>query len=164
MVKISEGISYQDTFARTNIIGAKAAGLMVGGYHFARPSVNGAIAEVEFCYKCLQVLPELTLFALDMEDDQVGATVDLAPWSSDWLEHFEDLTGMTSRLYSGPDYIAVHALGGIRSAAKWKLWLASWSSHEPTSPWPWQRVNGWQFEAGSTWPGISSVDLSIWDY
>lgn len=164
MVKISEGSTFVDTTARRNIQGAIDNQIMVGGYHFARPSANNPQIEASFASRCLNAVPGLTLFALDLEDDKVGATDNLATWAWDWLEDFEGASGYTARLYSSPDYIAAHSLGGIPSASRYKLWLASWTSHVPTSPWPWPKVDGWQFEAGSKWPGIEAVDLSMWDF
>lgn len=164
MVKVSQGTDYQDQWAKRNIQGAIDAGIMVGGYHFAQPSLNRATDEANFAFHCCAVLPPLTLFALDLEDDNEATPWNLATWASDWLEDFEALSVHTARLYSSPDYIATHALGGIRQAERYRLWLASWTSHEPTSPWPWTTLDGWQFEAGSRWPGIDSVDLSIWDF
>ena len=164
MVKVSEGTDFIDTWASRNLHGALAYGLMVGAYHYVRPGANTAIDEAVFFSACLANLPKVSLVACDSESAGVARGVALDAWHSDWLEEVENLTGHTPRLYSNVDYILNHRLGQIRQAAKYPLWLASWSSHEPTSPAPWLRPNGWQFMAGSRWPGVDEVDLSIWDY
>ena len=164
MVKVSEGIDFIDDFALANIDGALQAGMMVGVYHYWRPSMYSAELESEHFQNVLSQLPSVTLVAIDAEDPEVIDGENLAVRCGRMLSYTEANTGHTPRLYSSRGYINDHGLARIDNAARYPLWLASWSSTEPISPAPWGRVNGWQFAAGVTWPGISSVDLSIWDY
>jgi GH25 family lysozyme M1 (1,4-beta-N-acetylmuramidase) len=45
--KATEGVTYVDPTVGTNTAGARAAGLLVGVYHFAHPDTNTAAAEAQ---------------------------------------------------------------------------------------------------------------------
>jgi lysozyme len=164
MVKVSEGDWFVDQFAATNILGAKRAGMLVGAYHYATPSASDPLSEVQLFHDCLSVLPPVDLTALDLEDPNVRPGVNLSEWAGTWLMEAELDTFHTPRLYSSRWYIASHHLTEINNASHYKLWLAAWTSTEPPSVAPWKVLDGWQFAAGVAWPGIPSVDLSLWAY
>lgn len=69
-VKISEGTSYQDPYAKSNIANVQAAGLYVNGYHFARYATKAqAIAEADYAGQTAKSagLPVGAVLATDVE-------------------------------------------------------------------------------------------------
>ncbi|MFO1547026.1 GH25 family lysozyme [Lactiplantibacillus plantarum] len=69
-VKISEGSTYKDPYAASNIANVQAAGLYINGYHFARYATKAqAIAEADFASKTAKAdgLPIGAVLATDVE-------------------------------------------------------------------------------------------------
>src|SRR6266705_1968498 len=69
MLKASEGVTWNDpTFAKRRH-DARAAGVHVGAYHYARPHENDPVAEANhFCNIVGHLAPGDLLPALDMEE------------------------------------------------------------------------------------------------
>jgi GH25 family lysozyme M1 (1,4-beta-N-acetylmuramidase) len=164
MVKVSEGRTYVDKWAATNIEQATAAGLMVGGYHYALPSEYEPELEAEFFAKCLSVLPPVTLTAIDLEDPAVHDSQDLGDYTLQILQSADQISFHTPRLYSSEGYLSAHAVGPGINTDRFKLWLASWGSVNPNNFHPWSKLDGWQFTSKAVWPGVGLVDMSLWDY
>nr|WP_246879604.1 GH25 family lysozyme [Lactiplantibacillus plantarum] len=72
-VKISEGGTYKDPYAASNISNVQAAGMYVNGYHFARYATKAqAIAEADFAGKTAKSagLPVGAVLATDVEAEE----------------------------------------------------------------------------------------------
>ncbi|WP_370923656.1 GH25 family lysozyme [Lactiplantibacillus plantarum] len=72
-VKISEGGTYKDPYAASNIANVQAAGLYINGYHFARYATKAqAIAEADFAGKTAKAagLPIGAVLATDVEAEE----------------------------------------------------------------------------------------------
>ena len=72
-VKISEGGTYKDPYAASNIANVQAAGLYINGYHFARYATKAqAIAEADFAGRTAKVagLPVGAVLATDVEAEE----------------------------------------------------------------------------------------------
>lgn len=71
IVKTTEGLSYQNPKARNQVITAKQAGIVVGGYHYAHFSAdsNQAVKEANFAVQVANNvgIPLGSLFAADWE-------------------------------------------------------------------------------------------------
>jgi len=75
IAKVSEGTYFYDTFAKGAFIRAKAVGLAIHGYHFARfTTVLGAQAEARFAVKCARLagLPKGSVLVCDFESSNQG--------------------------------------------------------------------------------------------
>jgi GH25 family lysozyme M1 (1,4-beta-N-acetylmuramidase) len=84
-IKCTQGTTYVNPFFKGDYDGAKAAGLVVGAFHFATPSVNSAEAEAAHALAtCAGLDLELGL-ALDMEQLGTVAPHDAGPWCESWL-------------------------------------------------------------------------------
>lgn len=71
--KISEGTTYADPYAKTNIVNAQQAGLYINGYYFARyTNVEQAKAEARFAVQCAKNagLPINAVLCADIEASQ----------------------------------------------------------------------------------------------
>ena len=74
-VKISEGSTYKDPYAASNIANGQAAGLYVNGYHFARYATKTqAIAEADFAGKTAKTvgLPVGAVLVTDVESQEAN--------------------------------------------------------------------------------------------
>ncbi|MDN6052925.1 MAG: LysM peptidoglycan-binding domain-containing protein [Lactiplantibacillus plantarum] len=74
-VKISEGGTYKDPYAASNIANVQAAGLYVNGYHFARYATKAqAIAEADFAGQTAKAagLPVGAVLATDVESQEAN--------------------------------------------------------------------------------------------
>lgn len=72
-VKISEGGTYKDPYAASNIANVQAAGLYINGYHFARYTTKAqAIAEADFAGQTAKAagLPVGAVLATDVEAEE----------------------------------------------------------------------------------------------
>ncbi|WP_262339212.1 GH25 family lysozyme [Lactiplantibacillus plantarum] len=75
-VKISEGGTYKDPYAASNIANVQAAGLYVNGYHFARYATKAqAIAEADFAGRTAKAagLPVGAVLATDVESQEANS-------------------------------------------------------------------------------------------
>ncbi|WP_176699242.1 GH25 family lysozyme [Lactiplantibacillus plantarum] len=74
-VKISEGGTYKDPYAASNIANVQAAGLYVNGYHFAHYATKSqAIAEADFAGRTAKAkgLPVGAVLATDVESQEAN--------------------------------------------------------------------------------------------
>ena len=74
-VKISEGTTFKDGYAASNIANGQAAGLYVNGYHFAHYKTKAqAIAEADFAGKTAKAagLPVSAVLATDVESQEAN--------------------------------------------------------------------------------------------
>lgn len=72
-VKISEGSTYKDPYAASNIANVQAAGMYINGYHFARYATKAqAIAEADFAGQTAKAagLPIGAVLATDVEAEE----------------------------------------------------------------------------------------------
>lgn len=72
-VKISEGSTYRDPYAASNIANVQAAGMYINGYHFARYATRTqAIAEADFAGRTARLagLPIGAVLATDVEAEE----------------------------------------------------------------------------------------------
>ncbi|MGX6400827.1 GH25 family lysozyme [Lactiplantibacillus plantarum] len=75
-VKISEGTTFKDGYAASNIANGQVAGLYVNGYHFAHYTTKAqAIAEADFAGQAAQAagLPVGAVLATDVEAEEQGS-------------------------------------------------------------------------------------------
>ncbi|TLQ24725.1 LysM peptidoglycan-binding domain-containing protein [Lactiplantibacillus plantarum] len=74
-VKISEGGTYKDPYAASNIANVQAAGMYINGYHFARYATKAqAIAEADFAGQTAKAagLPIGAVLATDVESQEAN--------------------------------------------------------------------------------------------
>lgn len=74
-VKVSEGGTYKDPYAASNIANVQAAGMYINGYHFARYATKAqAIAEADFAGRTAKAagLPVGAVLATDVESQEAN--------------------------------------------------------------------------------------------
>lgn len=166
-LKVSEGRTFTDPVYMTYRAGALAAGLRVGGYHYARPDNNPSAAteEARQFARCLGPIGRRDLRpALDLEEHCQLPPARLVEWVRTWNRTCLELTGTGPVLYTYPAYIT----GDLRASVPlgYGLWLASWGRNDGTEypyvvPSPWRKAVAHQFTSRARVAGIDGpVDLS----
>lgn len=144
-VKASDGLptNFRDAhpvavrWSNEDVPAARAAGLLVGIYHFAWvPNISGdalnaeAIRQAELAIERLNALggyrPGMMPLVFDIESSGVSRGVkrnQVLQFSKTWLSHVEARTGRTPIIYSNTAYLRSRL--GDASLARYPLWVAN---------------------------------------
>lgn len=163
-LKLSEGADFADPDHASFRGRAIAAGLLVGEYHFARPSRSSAASEA---LHFLRLLPDLRPGSslrpcLDLEDPNATPSPKIAAWASEWLSIVREKSGHLPIIYGSPYYL--RACGFSKPLAP--LWLASYGRNDGkeypyTVPVPWKHAAAHQYASGARVAGVAGkVDVS----
>lgn len=167
-MKASDSTTYVDPTYPTNDAGARAAGLVVGAYHFARPDLTpgDAVAEADHFANQLRLgsgdLPPV----LDLEQTGGLGVPDLHAWVEAFLEQLYVRTGVRGIIYVSPSFWTnrMGNSGWFAAHGYNVLWIAHWT----TAPEPWVPADNWggkgwtfwQYTSDGSVPGIGGrVDL-----
>ena len=165
-MKATDDVDYVDPTFVTNRAQARANGLLVGAYHFARPdpSPGDARREARFFVKVADPRPGSLLPVLDIETsrglDQQGVT----HWARTWVAEVREIAGVTPLVYTSP-YGWMTRTGDTRLLARdgAPLWIAHWGVSSPTLPaanWDGHGWVVWQHTSDGHVAGIAGrVDL-----
>lgn len=158
-LKATEGRTFDDERFAFNRRAAKAAGLAVGGYHFARPDNNTAAAEATHFLRICQVQPGELLPVLDWEHPP--ATAD---WALQYLRAVETAIGAPPILYTFPDFL--RRTGSHEALSRYPLWFASYGPNDGNvhgvNPPSQFRLVVHQFTSRGRVPGVGGdVDLNL---
>jgi GH25 family lysozyme M1 (1,4-beta-N-acetylmuramidase) len=168
-LKATESTDFLDNMYAINRTKAKANGIKVGAYHFARPGTNANDAVNEatwFIQKAGPISGEL-LPVLDLE--QTGGLTDaqLEAWTKAFMDRVYSLTGVRGAIYVSPSFWSGNVGNSTRiAAAGYKvLWIAHWTTGSapsvPGSNWNGNGWTFWQYTSSGTVNGISGrVDLN----
>jgi GH25 family lysozyme M1 (1,4-beta-N-acetylmuramidase) len=163
-LKLTEGVTFDDPTFVDLRKRARAAGLKVGAYHFARgiPAGNSAKDEADHF---LDKLPSPATGdlrpALDLEFMQPSAKV--GEWAKEWMSLVRKATGVRPIIYSFGSFLESCRFSTPPPAA---LWLANFGrndgqEHPFTIPRPWKKVAAHQFSSNARVAGCSGrVDIS----
>lgn len=156
VVKVSDGTNYIDPAASVNVANAKAAGLAVSAYHFARfKSTAEAKTEADWFNKQLQVVGFDKLrdgiVTVDVELPTASRST-LTAATNAFATEMHQLGYPTIDLYSGSSFYSNHLYPTNLSISK--PWLARYNngSTEPV----WKNGRGaWQWSSSYNFKGIS---------
>lgn len=167
-MKASEDTDYIDPTYVTNRAQAKANGLYVGAYHFARPgtAAGDAVAEADhFVDTAVPVSGEL-LPVLDLESSGGLTVTALQTWVKAFMARVYERTGLRAAIYVSPSFWSNYMGNTSWFAANGytTLWIAHWTTGAaptlPASNWGGKGWTFWQYTSSGTVPGISGrVDL-----
>ncbi len=178
LAKVTEGTGFVDRFFAEYVKGFHDQGVKyLGGYHFARPSRNQAIAEAQFYCKTVQASGVLGLLHMpkhadgkavprhwcDQEDPNVSSYQPLGRWTYAFCQEVEDILQEPCGVYLSPGWWASHNSDAPPELGKEDEWAATYGSH-PSNVAPWKKWTIWQYTDKGTIPGISGgVDLDTED-
>lgn len=170
VIKSTEGVGYRDPTFSANWYGAKAAGLVVGSYHFMRADLgNNPKDEADWFLSVVgPVLGEGDFLCLDVEDfPNRPQPADLRGWVLTWLDYVFARVGFRPLIYSTTGYLASHNLTGGPELAQFGIWIADWrppTTGFPAPPPDWPVVALWQHSGSGSTPGIvGQVDQDLFN-
>ncbi|GAB6988854.1 glycoside hydrolase family 25 protein [Paenibacillus pini] len=162
-IKASEGPKIVDDRFKANVQGAKAAGVLVGAYHFTRAAKPEDVrAELDHFLQMVDTgggFDSLKLpCVLDMETKEGGSRSNISAIIREWSTQFKQRTGRNLMLYTFPNFIDTSldkSLGDI------PLWYAYYSSSVPPNKGGWTSWEFMQYTDKGKVAGISgNVDLN----
>lgn len=146
IIKATEGKTYTDPNFQANYEGAKAAGLLVGFYHFLRGNAPGD--EVDNFLNIIKGLDFDCKLVIDAE---------VAEADSEQIKAFKDILvskGYEAILYTYENFYNTKLDGSVKDIP---LWIAKYSSNKPKVP----SYIGWQYTSSGSVDGISGrVDMN----
>lgn len=172
-VKATEGIDFVDSRFHTNMQGAKAAGVLVGAYHFCRldsyvNDPNDAINEANDFLEAIVPYYRTGTFLPPVADVEAFPPFSNIPearaFTSAWVTKFSDTVynaiGVRPIIYQSLSKANSYYTPAV--AASHELWLAWWKSNTADPPtaadtplWgPWQF---WQWTDSWSVPGIAGA-------
>jgi GH25 family lysozyme M1 (1,4-beta-N-acetylmuramidase) len=170
IVKATQSTTYTNPYFADDYAKARAAGLVVGAYHFAHPRlpISTAADEARFyvrtvgSFKGTGILPPV----LDLECDGSGKSCyngtrltvsQLQQWTKLWLDTAQAMTGRVPIIYTYDSFWR-NAMGNTRAFTGYPLWYARYTTTTPTAatlPGGWSRWAIWQYTSTGTTPGIN---------
>ncbi len=160
IMRATLGNRYRDERYAQNVAGATANGLVVGAYHFAKPSpgLRDARGEADHFLRVARVGAGDVLPVLDIEETGGLSPEQLRIWAQAWLNRVRSRTGVRAMIYSGN-----HFWRGFMRNTSWfghrghPLWVAHWDVGAPDIPgdrWADHGYTVWQWSATGNIPGI----------
>jgi lysozyme len=171
-VKASEAASHRDSTFDDNWLGAKAAGLLRGAYHFFRCNVDAKRQADSFInyVKSLNDDGELPP-VLDLETNDGQKKEKILSAVKAWLDRVEAAFGRKPIIYSGKyflqDFLSEAGGGPPAWAKDYPLWLAQYPNSyvdglQPYLPRGWFKWTFWQYSEKGRINGINAdVDLNV---
>ena len=141
-VKATEGRTFDDERFSFNRRAAKAAGLVVGAYHYARPDNNTPEAEAEHFLRVARPKRGELLPALDWETDPPTAA-----WALRFLRAVESEIGRPPILYTYPEFL--RRTGHLSDFHCFPLWYSRFGPNDG-------QIHGASRRRASASPCISS--------
>jgi GH25 family lysozyme M1 (1,4-beta-N-acetylmuramidase) len=122
-LKATEGRTFDDQRFSFNRRAAKAAGLVVGAYHFARPDNNTPEAEVQHFLRIARPKRGELIPALDWETNPPTAA-----WASRFLHALENEIGTPPIFYTFPDFL--RRTGHFGDFHRFPLWYSRFGPND----------------------------------
>lgn len=167
IVKATDGLGSPDKAFAAHVKGARAAGLLVGAYHYlhmrAPPRPQDVVQQAaEFSALYLDAGCELAP-AVDVEPDDNPVGLAGSAWLSATFDCAEEITmRVVGRplIYSYPDFWLSLQPTLAPELEIYRSWVA-WYGQSPIVLPPWGRCDLWQYSGGGSVPGVAGkVDRS----
>lgn len=162
-LKSTEGTGFVDPTYRKRMRQARAAGIPVGSYHFARPDGDDAAAEARAFLASSDIRSGDMLPMLDLEAMGDLSVAELTEWTGTWVKTVTRSLAAKG-LAARPIIYTRFSLGNGFGCL---LWVARYSNtfEPPAIPHPWKRAAIWQHSDGTfgpitNVPGFGHVDVS----
>jgi len=155
-IKATDGTSYTDPRYTRHYADSGSAGLLRGAYHFFRHGMPGADQASHFLNVANPRRGDLPP-ALDLEDPPAGQSVgDYLTQAAAWVSAVgAAIGGQAPMIYCSPSFWS-DTLGGPDRFGSKPLWVAHYTTHDPTVPSPWSRFTFWQYTDSGSVSGISA--------
>ncbi len=164
-VKATEGNNFSDASRTSHLVGAKAAGLMQGAYHFALPNQSSAVSQADYFVTNGgrwtadgSTLPPL----LDIENNPYGANcynmtpAAMVTWIRDFSNRVRAQTGRLPMIYTNY-YWWQECTGDSAEFGSHALHIAAYGASSPWVPGGWDDWSFWQYSDAGPFAGDSNV-------
>lgn len=163
-IKATEGYGPENDYYEQDVRAARAAGMVIGSYHKARPSMDAARQARAFAERLQSVGGPQLPPVLDIEIDEGRSPAEIVDWTRTFLTETQRLTGRTPIVYTYR-WFWITKTGNSTAFTRYPLWIAEYNQPEPTFPLVggWTEWTFWQ-RAGNdgSSPGFpSAVDLNV---
>jgi len=166
IIKATEGTRYVNPFYAPDRDAARKAGLVVGAYAYARPSlpISTAVDQARKLVATVGQTRDSGLLApmLDLEERGGLNAGQLAQWAAAFLEEVVNETGRAPILYTYRSFWTDY-MKNVRSFANYPLWFALYNDQSSPGALPggWAKWTMWQYTSGGTIAGIpGKVDMN----
>ncbi|KAL4881790.1 glycoside hydrolase superfamily [Aspergillus karnatakaensis] len=160
MIKATEGTTYTDPSFSKHYTGSTSAGLIRGGYHFARPGSSSGSAQASYflAHGGGWTGDGLTLPGmLDLEAGCYGLSASaMVSWISDFGETYKADTGRYPMIYTTTSWWT-QCTGNSGNFGEYPLVLARWGSSVGSLPNGWATHSFWQNNDAYEFGGDSEV-------
>lgn len=172
IIKATEGVGYTDPSCDAHYQRAKAAGKLLGVYHFARPDGNTAEAEAEWFVSQIKGYIGEAILVLDWEHQPTNNVA----WAKAWLDKVYALTGVKPLIYMSASVVNGNDWSSV-VAGDYGLWIAGYPAKynvknppvpsEADMPYglgAWKFWAIWQYtsSAGTLDRDIAAMDATAW--
>lgn len=154
--KTTDGVAFVDEKYDVRRGQVAEAGLVWGGYHFARPEKSSGAKQAQFFLSRLLPVSGDVLPVLDLEKDGGLGRAELGAWTKDFVAEVKMRLGVLPIIYTPFDLPNTGC----------PLWVARYSNTNmaPRIPKPWKKYAMWQFSNGefgrpNEVPGVGHCDL-----
>ena len=174
--KATEGLTLNDTQFIYNETNGKAAGVLIGAYHFGHPESHadraGADQEADHFWSIAKNYitngQAYLMPVLDVETFTNTATY-MSDWANEWCQRIVNYAASNGVTIQPLIYISSgHAKTWYNSTVpQWGSWIAEWPSSPnpatgaPSSNVPWPTWNFWQYFNSGTYPGITDTNYDV---
>jgi lysozyme len=153
-LKATEGTSFVDGTYAANRSAAKAQGIRVGAYHFARPGKSAPGPQAEHFLTHAQPTKGELRPVLDLEDHGGLGPADVQRWARGWLDAVERAVGSKPVVYTSPSFW--HDRVGNADFAQYPLWHAQYTKRPNADvAGAWKAYTIWQHADDGTITGVS---------
>lgn len=161
-IKATEGTGYVNSLLKTQYQEARAAGLLVGFYHFFRAkNESNARQQAQYFVNTVKGMEYGCCPALDIETAEDLDKATLSCLAKTFLEQVKTLTGIAPVIYTYTSFIS-ESLDSTLAA--YPLWIADYRKGAPGTNPVWKSWVGWQYSDKGSVSGISgNVDLDIFN-
>jgi GH25 family lysozyme M1 (1,4-beta-N-acetylmuramidase) len=168
--KATEGATFTASTFASNMTNARAAGIPIGAYHFARPNTTGtdALDEADFFASKIQglLIPGNLRPVLDIEDANGLSAAVLSTWCLQFCNRVLSLTGVAPIIYTGQSFASTYLNSSLN---RFPLWIARYpggtvnpQTATPGGTTPWSTWHFWQYTDAGSVSGISGpVDTNV---
>ncbi|MBO9665932.1 MAG: glycoside hydrolase family 25 protein [Bdellovibrio sp.] len=165
-IKATEGTNYLDPYFYRNCEAAKAAGLLIGAYHFFRPGKD-AVAQAKFFYDKIKHIDLDLVLDCDWEvHDQIDEAEQVKRLKL-FLDYILNTVGQKCMIYTGKWFIDEVDMKDRKTPlpqwlASHPLWLSDYSPASVAIPAPWKSYTILQTSESGIVPGIvGKCDLNV---
>ncbi|MDR7300354.1 GH25 family lysozyme [Haloactinomyces albus] len=160
-VLATDGQSFTNPLFQQQFDGAKEADMLVGAYHFARPT-GSAVAQADRLVNTMGTTDDAKTLppVLDMEVSPSGGGCygktagEMQGWMQTFLDQVKDRTGEKGIVYANPSFWS-QCMNGSDAFSDYPLWVAAYGVDSPSVPGGWNEYTFWQFTSKGHVPGIN---------